>query len=91
MIIVACLQGLVQPFILLAWQVRLLVMTARFAEITKILWGRRLACRTGHEAAVSAVSLISVTLLVNSIVDGGGPLIHAVTGGDMTLPDLHVK
>ena len=26
--------------------------------------------------------------MVNSIVDGSGPLIHAVTAGDMTLPDL---
>ncbi len=32
--------------------------------------------------------VIPVALLVNSIVDGSGPLIHAVTGGDMTLPDL---
>lgn len=32
--------------------------------------------------------IIPIALLVNSIVDGSGPLIHAVTAGDMTLPDL---
>ncbi len=27
-------------------------------------------------------------MLVNSIVDGSGPLIKAISSGDMTLPDL---
>lgn len=61
---------------------------ARFAEITKNIVGPPLACRIGHDAAVSAALRYSRRLLVNSIVDGSGPLIHAVTGGDMTLPDL---
>ncbi|STF31450.1 inner membrane protein [Escherichia coli] len=32
--------------------------------------------------------IIPIALLVNSIVDGSGPLIKAISSGDMTLPDL---
>ncbi|MER2788967.1 AI-2E family transporter YdiK, partial [Escherichia coli] len=34
------------------------------------------------------VFIIPIALLVNSIVDGSGPLIKAISSGDMTLPDL---
>lgn len=61
---------------------------ARFAEITKILWGRRSLAVLVMTLLLVLLFVIPVALLVNSIVDGSGPLIHAVTGGDMTLPDL---
>lgn len=61
---------------------------ARFAEITKILWGRRSLAVLIMTLLLVLLFVIPVALLVNSIVDGSGPLIHAVTGGDMTLPDL---
>lgn len=86
--IVACL-WIVQPFILgFAWAGTIVIATARFAEITKILWGRRSLAVLVMTLLLVLLFVIPVALLVNSIVDGSGPLIHAVTGGDMTLPDL---
>lgn len=32
--------------------------------------------------------IIPIALLVNSLVDSSGPVIRAVSSGDMTLPDL---
>ena len=87
-LIVACL-WIVQPFILgFAWAGTIVIATwPILLRLQKLLWGRR-------SLAVLVMTLllvllfITIALLVNSIVDGSGPLIHAVTAGDMTLPDL---
>ena len=87
--IVACL-WIVQPFILgFAWPVRWLSPPGRYCYVCKR------SCLAGRSLAVLVMTLllvmvfiIPIALLVNSIVDGSGPLIKAISSGDMTLPDL---
>lgn len=88
-IIVACL-WIVQPFILgFAWAGTIVIATwPVLLKLQKILWGRRSLAVLVMTLLLVLLFVIPVALLVNSIVDGSGPLIHAVTGGDMTLPDL---
>lgn len=86
--IVACL-WIVQPFILgFAWAGTVVIATADPATLTKLLWGRRSLAVLVMTLLLVLLFIIPIALLVNSIVDGSGPLIHAVTAGDMTLPDL---
>ncbi|ENE1047262.1 AI-2E family transporter YdiK [Salmonella enterica subsp. enterica serovar Montevideo] len=87
--IVACL-WIVQPFILgFAWAGTIVIATwPVLLKLQKILWGRRSLAVLVMTLLLVLLFVIPVALLVNSIVDGSGPLIHAVTGGDMTLPDL---
>ncbi len=47
-----------------------------------------LSRRSGDDAVISDGVYHPIALLVNSIVDGSGPLIKAISSGDMTLPDL---
>ena len=88
--IVACL-WIVQPFILgFAWAGTVVIATwPILLRLQKLLWGHR--CRLAvlvMTLLLVLLFIIPIALLVNSIVDGSGPLIHAVTAGDMTLPDL---
>ena len=84
----ACL-WIVQPFILgFAGQARLSLQPAYPATLTKLLWGRRSLAVLVMTLLLVLLFIIPIALLVNSIVDGSGPLIHAATAGDMTLPDL---
>lgn len=87
--IMACL-WIVQPFILgFAWAGTIVIATwPVLLKLQKILWGRRSLAVLVMTLLLVLLFVIPVALLVNSIVDGSGPLIHAVTGGDMTLPDL---
>lgn len=87
--IVACL-WIVQPFILgFAWAGTIVIATwPVLLRLQKLLWGRRSLAVLVMTLLLVLLFVIPVALLVNSIVDGSGPLIHAVTGGDMTLPDL---
>ena len=87
--IVACL-WIVQPFILgFAWAGTVVIATwPILIRIQKLLWGRRSLAVLVMTLLLVLLFIIPIALLVNSIVDGSGPLIHAVTAGDMTLPDL---
>lgn len=87
--IVACL-WIVQPFILgFAWAGTVVIATwPILLRLQKLLWGRRSLAVLVMTLLLVLLFIIPIALLVNSIVDGSGPLIHAVTAGDMTLPDL---
>ncbi|SQB39518.1 putative inner membrane protein [Citrobacter koseri] len=87
--IVACL-WIVRPFVLgFAWAGTIVIATwPVLLRLQKILWGRRSLAVLVMTLLLVLLFIIPIALLVNSIVDGSGPLIHAVTAGDMTLPDL---
>ena len=78
LMIIACL-WIVQPFILgFAWAATVVVATwPLLLRLQKLLFGRR-----------GLAVLVMTLLLVNSLVDSSGPVIRAVTSGDLTLPDL---
>ena len=86
--IVACL-WIVQPFILgFAWAGTVVIAT------WPVLLRLQRSCLVAALAVLVMtlllvmVFIIPIALLVNSIVDGSGPLIKAISSGDMTLPDL---
>lgn len=86
--IVACL-WIVQPFILgITWAGTVVIATACSVTLAKILFGRRSLAVLVMTLLLVMVFIIPIALLVNSIVDGSGPLIKAISSGDMTLPDL---
>ncbi|POT57557.1 hypothetical protein C3432_06250 [Citrobacter amalonaticus] len=87
--IVACL-WIVQPFILgFAWAGTIVIATwPVLLRLQKLLWGRRSLAVLVMTLLLVLLFVIPIALLVNSIVDGSGPLIHAISGGEMTLPDL---
>lgn len=87
--IVACL-WIVQPFILgFAWAGTVVIATwPVLLLLQKLLWGRRSLAVLVMTLLLVLLFVIPIALLVNSIVDGSGPLIHAMSAGDMTLPDL---
>lgn len=57
-------------------------------RLQKIMFGRRSLAVLVMTLLLVMVFIIPIALLVNSIVDGSGPLIKAISSGDMTLPDL---
>ncbi len=87
--IVACL-WIVQPFILgFAWAGTVVIATGPvLLRLQKIMFGRRSLAVLVMTLLLVMVFIIPIALLVNSIVDGSGPLIKAISSGDMTLPDL---
>lgn len=87
--IVACL-WIVQPFILgFAWAGTVVIATwPVLLRLQKIMFGRRSLAVLVMTLLLVMVFIIPIALLVNSIVDGSGPLIKAISSGDMTLPDL---
>ncbi|MTH46915.1 AI-2E family transporter YdiK [Intestinirhabdus alba] len=89
LMIVACL-WIVRPFILgFAWAGTVVVATwPVLLYLQRLLWGRRSLAVLVMTLLLVLLFVIPIALLVNSIVDGSGPLIHAVTGGEMTLPAL---
>lgn len=54
----------------------------------KLLFGRRGPAVLVMTLLLFLLFIIPIALLVNSPVDSSGPVIRAVTSGDMTLPDL---
>ncbi len=52
------------------------------------MFGRRSLAVLVMTLLLVMVFIIPIALLVNSIVDGSGPLIKAISSGDMTLPEL---
>ncbi len=87
--IVACL-WIVQPFILgFAWAGTVVIATwPVLLRLQKIMFGRRSLAVLVMTLLLVMVFIIPIALLVNSIVNGSGPLIKAISSGDMTLPDL---
>ena len=86
--IIACL-WIVRPFVLgFARAATVVVATAftlAFAETA--VWSPRPAVLV-MTLLLFLLFIIPIALLVNSPVDSSGPVIRAVTSGDMTLPDL---
>ncbi|STL56977.1 putative inner membrane protein [Escherichia coli] len=87
--IVACL-WIVQPFILaLHGPVRWLSPPGRYCYVCKDHVWPPLSRRSGDDAVISdGVYHPYCFAGLTSIVDGSGPLIKAISSGDMTLPDL---
>ncbi len=57
-------------------------------RLQKLLFGRRGPAVLVMTLLLFLLFIIPIALLVNSPVDSSGPVIRAVTSGDMTLPDL---
>ncbi len=77
--IVACL-WIVQPFILgFAWAVQWLSPPGRYCYVCKRSCLVPLSRRSGDDAVISDGVYHPYALLVNSIVDGSGPLIKAIS------------
>ena len=89
LMIIACL-WIVQPFILgFAWAATVVVATwPLLLRLQKLLFGRRGLAVLVMTLLLFLLFIIPIALLVNSLVDSSGPVIRAVTSGDMTLPDL---
>jgi len=87
--IIACL-WIVQPFILgFAWAGTVVIATwPLFIRLQRLLFGRRSLAVLVMTLLLVLLFVIPVALLVNSLVDGSGPIIKALTSGDLTLPDL---
>jgi len=87
--IIACL-WIVQPFILgFAWAGTVVIATwPLFLRLERLLFGRRALAVLVMTLLLVLLFVIPVALLVNSLVDGSGPLITSITSGDMTLPTL---
>lgn len=87
--IIACL-WIVRPFVLgFAWAATVVVATwPLLLRLQKLLFGRRGLAVLVMTLLLFLLFIIPIALLVNSLVDSSGPVIRAVTSGDMTLPDL---
>uniref|UniRef100_UPI0025951539 AI-2E family transporter n=1 Tax=uncultured Enterobacter sp. TaxID=238202 RepID=UPI0025951539 len=89
LMIIACL-WIVRPFVLgFAWAATVVVATwPLLLRLQKLLFGRRGLAVMVMTLLLFLLFIIPIALLVNSLVDSSGPVIRAVTSGDMTLPDL---
>lgn len=87
--IVACL-WIVQPFILgFAWAGTVVIATwPLLIKLQKLLWGRRSLAVLVMMLILILVFVLPFALLVNSVVESSGPLVHWATSGHMTLPTL---
>ncbi|STD19709.1 inner membrane protein YdiK [Enterobacter asburiae] len=89
LMIIACL-WIVQPFILgFAWAATVVVATwPLLLRLQKLLFGRRGLAVLVMTLLLFLLFIIPIALLVNSLVDSSGPVIRAISSGDLTLPDL---
>lgn len=89
LMIVACL-WIVQPFILgFAWAAMVVIATwPVLIKLQRLLFGRRSLAVLVMTLLLFLLFVIPIALLVNSLVDGSTPLVHAVTTGNLTPPDL---
>ena len=86
--IIACL-WIVRPFVLgFAGRDRRRRHRPLLLRLQKLLFGRRGPAVLVMTLLLFLLFIIPIALLVNSPVDSSGPVIRAVTSGDMTLPDL---
>uniref|UniRef100_S0DEP7 Putative membrane protein n=1 Tax=termite gut metagenome TaxID=433724 RepID=S0DEP7_9ZZZZ len=89
LMIVACL-WIVQPFVLgFAWAATIVIATwPLLLKLQRLLFGRRSLAVLVMTLLLFLLFVIPIALLVNSLVDGSGPLVHAITTGNIALPDL---
>ncbi|SNY74722.1 AI-2E family transporter YdiK [Enterobacter sp. CC120223-11] len=89
LMIVACL-WIVQPFVLgFAWAATIVIATwPVLIKLQRLLFGRRSLAVLVMTLLLFLLFVIPVALLINSLVDGSTPLVHAVTSGNLTLPDF---
>ncbi|XTZ36713.1 AI-2E family transporter YdiK [Salmonella enterica] len=87
--IIACL-WVVRPFILgFAWAGTVVIATwPLLLCLQRLLFGRRSLAVVVMMILLILLFIIPIALLVNSLVDTSGPVIHAVTTGAMSPPDL---
>ncbi|MGP3594154.1 AI-2E family transporter YdiK [Vagococcus sp. WN89Y] len=87
--IIACL-WVVQPFILgFAWAGTVVIATwPLLLRLERVLFGRRSLAVLAMMILLILLFIIPVALLINSLVDSSGPVIHAVTTGVTSPPDL---
>ncbi|MBB1201117.1 AI-2E family transporter YdiK [Enterobacteriaceae bacterium 89] len=81
---------IVQPFILgFAWAAMIVIATwPVLIKLQRILFGRRSLAVLVMTLLLFLLFVIPIALLVNSLVDGSTPLVHAISSGNLTLPDL---
>ncbi|WP_039058225.1 AI-2E family transporter YdiK [Enterobacter sp. Bisph1] len=89
LMIIACL-WVVQPFILgFAWAGTVVIATwPLLLRLQYTLFGRRSLAVLVMMLLLILLFIIPVALLVNSLVDSGGPVVHAISTGAITPPDL---
>lgn len=89
LMIVACV-WIVQPFILgFAWAATIVIATwPVLIKLQRLLFGRRSLAVLVMTLLLFLLFVIPVALLVNSLVDGSTPLIHAISSGSISLPDF---
>lgn len=86
LMIIACL-WIVQPFILgFARQVPWLLPPPVLLRVQRALFGRRSLAVIVMTLLLILLFILPVALLVNSPVDNSGPVIQAITSGEMTPP-----
>lgn len=89
LMIIACL-WVVQPFVLgFAWAGTVVIATwPLLLRLQRLLFGRRSLAVLAMMLLLILLFIIPVALLVNSLVDSSGTVIHAVTSGVSSPPDL---
>ncbi|WP_312625731.1 AI-2E family transporter YdiK [Scandinavium sp.] len=89
LMIVACL-WIVRPFVLgFAWAATIVIATwPVLIKLQRILFGRRSLAVLVMTLLLFLLFVIPIALLINSLVDGSTPLVHAISSGNLTLPDL---
>ena len=89
LMIIACL-WIVQPFILgFAWAGTVVIATwPVLLRVQRVLFGRRSLAVLAMTLMLFLLFIIPVALLVNSLVDTGGPVIKTVTAGGLTPPEF---
>lgn len=89
LMIVACL-WIVQPFVLgFAWAGTIVIATwPVLIKLQRLLFGRRSLAVLVMTLLLFLLFVIPVALLVNSLVDGSTPLVHAISSGTISPPDL---
>ncbi|MEW5559800.1 AI-2E family transporter YdiK [Enterobacter asburiae] len=89
LMIVACL-WIVRPFVLgFAWAATIVIATwPVLIKLQRILFGRRSLAVLAMTLLLFLLFVIPIALLINSLVDGSTPLVHAISSGNLTLPDL---
>jgi predicted PurR-regulated permease PerM len=89
LMIVACL-WIVQPFVLgFAWAATIVIATwPILIKLQRLLFGRRSLAVLAMTLLLFLLFVIPIALLINSLIDGSVPLAHAITTGNIALPDL---
>ncbi|MFG6657326.1 AI-2E family transporter YdiK [Scandinavium sp. M-37] len=89
LMIVACL-WIVRPFVLgFAWAGTIVIATwPVLIKLQRLLFGRRSLAVLVMTLLLFLLFVIPIALLVNSLVDGSTPLVHAISSGSITPPDL---